>query len=201
MEEALHHNALDLRGKRFGRLIAVRPESRSKQREIIWHCVCDCGGSKNVRQSALGRGATESCGCLKREYAQKLGGSCVGSRKVRLPHGVASFNAQYHGYKHGAQQRGLEWDLTKDKCKELFESDCYYCGKEPSIKCKQSSGSKNAGSYMRNGIDRVDNKRGYLLDNCVPCCTYCNQAKKASTLDEFIGMAIRIARIHGKESL
>jgi hypothetical protein len=32
-----------------------------------------------------------------------------------------------------------------------------------------------------NGIDRVDNEKGYLVENCVPCCFTCNSLKKSVT--------------------
>ena len=39
--------------------------------------------------------------------------------------------------------------------------------------------------FNYNGIDRVDNKIGYTLKNCVTCCKYCNNAKKDNDVDEF----------------
>jgi 5-methylcytosine-specific restriction endonuclease McrA len=41
--------------------------------------------------------------------------------------------------------------------------------------------------YIYNGIDRIDNERGYLPDNAVPCCKRCNQAKADMAIDEFKG--------------
>lgn len=59
--------AYDLKGRRFGRLTVVRDSSeRSKQREIIWLCQCECGKDALVRTSGL-MGTTKSCGCLQRE--------------------------------------------------------------------------------------------------------------------------------------
>lgn len=37
-----------------------------------------------------------------------------------------------------------------------------------------------------NGIDRVDNSKGYTSDNCVPCCWACNNAKKNNSSSEFL---------------
>ena len=44
----------------------------------------------------------------------------------------------------------------------LSKNDCFYCGKPGP-----------------NGIDRVDNNKGYELSNCVPCCKHCNYVKGA----------------------
>ena len=36
-----------------------------------------------------------------------------------------------------------------------------------------------------NGLDRVDNNKGYTIDNVVPCCKRCNYAKNNQTPREF----------------
>lgn len=45
-------------GIRSGRLVAVRYLGNS-----VWECNCDCGGRKNLTQTALTRASTTSCGC------------------------------------------------------------------------------------------------------------------------------------------
>jgi len=59
--------ALDLRGKRFGRLVAVARVGTTPNRRAIWHCECDCGGFTRVSAKNLAGGYTRSCGCLYRE--------------------------------------------------------------------------------------------------------------------------------------
>lgn len=56
----------DLSGKKFGKLTALYPLKERKRRSIVWHCKCDCGGTKNVIQVDLKRGHTthcDNCGC------------------------------------------------------------------------------------------------------------------------------------------
>jgi hypothetical protein len=53
---------VDLRGRRFGRLvIAQDARSSTRKRKAYWPCVCDCGRKKRVRGAAdgcsLSRGA------------------------------------------------------------------------------------------------------------------------------------------------
>ncbi|HEC67150.1 MAG TPA: hypothetical protein ENI23_17875 [bacterium] len=43
------------------------------------------------------------------------------------------------------------------------------------------------------GLDRVDNKKGYELENCVPCCKICNSMKMTMDKDEFLKHIKRIA--------
>lgn len=61
-------NTLDLKGKRFGRLVALEYQGGSK-----WFCRCDCGGSTIAISSNLTKGNSTSCGCKTREARFKHG--------------------------------------------------------------------------------------------------------------------------------
>lgn len=58
------NRALDLTGKKFGKLTAVRIVTRKPR--IIWLCTCECGGTKEVQASLIANGSVKSCGCLLR---------------------------------------------------------------------------------------------------------------------------------------
>lgn len=58
--------ALDLTGKRFGRLTAIS-KAPSKNGKTYWLCQCDCGNQKIIQTSHLTDGRTCSCGCLQKE--------------------------------------------------------------------------------------------------------------------------------------
>ena len=73
-------------------------------------------------------------------------------------------------YRTSARVRNLEFKLDKDVFNLIISDNCIYCGHNPS---------------PINGIDRVDNTKGYLVGNCVPCCVICNKAKASLTLEEF----------------
>jgi|WetSurSiteA1Bulk_404760.scaffolds.fasta_scaffold00089_24 hypothetical protein len=57
----------DLTGQRFGKLIANHQSGRTKTKQIIWNCVCDCGKEIEVRSTDLSSGHTKSCGCYNIE--------------------------------------------------------------------------------------------------------------------------------------
>jgi len=59
------HNAQDLTNRRFGRLIALYPTGKTKNRSRIWYCKCDCGNFKEATARNLNRGAVKSCGCIR----------------------------------------------------------------------------------------------------------------------------------------
>ena len=78
----LPKNAKDLTGQRFGRLIAVEPIDSIPGKGVIWHCQCDCGGTKDVPSTRLLAKKTQSCGCIKRELQEKQ--NITGKRFGRL---------------------------------------------------------------------------------------------------------------------
>ena len=58
----------DLKDKRFGKLIVLEKTiKRTKDRNIIWKCQCDCGNFCEVSTNNLIQGYTKSCGCLVKE--------------------------------------------------------------------------------------------------------------------------------------
>ena len=62
---------IDLTGQKFGRLTVEYKAGKDSRGESIWHCVCECGNTKDVLSSNLRKGATRSCGCLQKERAGK----------------------------------------------------------------------------------------------------------------------------------
>lgn len=61
-------NKIDLKGRRFGRLVVLEEHSPIKgQHESYWDCLYDCGNTATVRSSCLRHGNTQSCGCYHTE--------------------------------------------------------------------------------------------------------------------------------------
>lgn len=64
----------DLKGMRFGRLVAVHsfydtwmaPDGNKRQ-VLKWHCQCDCGGTATPTGSKLTKGETNGCHLCKYE--------------------------------------------------------------------------------------------------------------------------------------
>ena len=59
----------DLTNMHFGRW-TVMYKATSKP-HLKWHCKCECGNEKDVRDCHLKSGKSQSCGCLSRELASK----------------------------------------------------------------------------------------------------------------------------------
>jgi hypothetical protein len=89
--------ALDLTGQRFGRLTALAPARKYRNRYWIWTCVCDCGHTTEVLLGDLKSGNTQSCGCFRREVA------CETGRKSSTTHGMTN-TSEYWSYKHARRR-------------------------------------------------------------------------------------------------
>ena len=53
---------IDLTGQKFGRLTVKYKAGKDSRGESIWHCVCECGNTKEVMGNMLKQGNTSSCG-------------------------------------------------------------------------------------------------------------------------------------------
>ena len=73
-------------GDVVGRLTIIETAPPSPARHRQWLCLCECGNTKVVREEALNRGATQSCGCLHRESMRKAIQACTihGESQTRL---------------------------------------------------------------------------------------------------------------------
>lgn len=177
----LPKRAKDITNKRYGRLVALEPtDKKDKKGCVIWKCKCDCG-NECEKSTKLLLGETRSCGCLQRE-SLKTNHLRLEIRNTK-PKGWSSFNALLVSYKNNAKRRGLDFGLTEDEFRTITSSNCSYCGREP--KTIEYDSQRN-GTYLRNGIDRLNSDKGYTSGNCVPCCSICNYAKREMSEKEFL---------------
>ncbi len=178
-------------GQRFGRLTVVQyaPAPRPVKARGRWVVVsCDCGAVKTVKASCVKQGGTTSCGCYGREQASK---ALKRNNKhfitgYRKPPGVAAVRQRINHYKANARSRGLKYDLSDDFAERLMRSRCHYCGAVPSMKSRRSAARGADVPQLFNGIDRVDNALGYVVENVVPCCPTCNHMKSDRNHAEWI---------------
>jgi hypothetical protein len=62
--------------------------------------------------------------------------------------------------------------LTQEDFEKLVIQPCYYCG--------------FYSMHRFVGIDRIDNNKGYILENCIPACKMCNLIKNADHPNAFL---------------
>ena len=89
---------------------------------------------------------------------------------------------RYWQYRHSAERRAIDWQLTKEQVYVLFAGNCHYCDTPPNTRYNRAGCVQ---TFVYNGIDRVDNSKGYTIDNVVSCCKHCNFAKSEMSVDEF----------------
>jgi len=171
---------IDLVGKRFGRL-TVKEYSHSQDYgycvKVFWMCECDCGKKVARAAGALRSGNTKSCGCL---HSEKCGLNGLGNK---INHETA-YKQILQIYIGNARKNGREWGLPEDIFKELIGGNCVYCGTPPAKKSLTEKSKRVRLVY--NGIDRIDNAKGYIIGNVASCCNMCNHAKKTHTAAEFL---------------
>lgn len=168
----------DLTLRKFGRLTILGPSENKHSRGKLWRCLCDCGNKKEVPRSSLTTNNVRSCGCLIREKPSS-----------RKSYGEAAKNRLINSYKSNAKKKNLLFSLKKEEIESLFKSNCYYCASPP---LKKAEYKGCYGYYIFNGIDRVDNNKGYIIDNCVSCCSLCNYKKSNKTQEMFYNQISKI---------
>jgi hypothetical protein len=144
-----------------------------------WLMKCSCGTEKEVLYKNYKSGKSKSCGCYNREI---ITGRPSSQRKA---FGESDFQFLFTIYKRGARERNHEFELTKEEFRKLTSSNCYFCGIEPKQRTGRINYLPTHGEYIYNGVDRKDNFRGYVFDNCLPCCKICNYAKHKLSFEDF----------------
>lgn len=169
---------LNLTGRKFGHLTAIKDVGveANKGGSHIWLCKCNCGKMTKVRAGHLMQNQITGCGCRR-----------------RLPEGEAALNCLIDRYKRNAKNRNIEFILSKDDFREITKQECAYCGTSPDCVVRKDYNGFN-GDYIYNGIDRIDSKLGYTVENCVPCCARCNWMKNNIPKDDFIAHITKIYR-------
>lgn len=162
---------INLTGKKFGSITVVSFAELGKFKNARWNCVCDCGNKLILDAHSIDKKKdNDRCHkCVKRGYQDET---------------LSSKNNLYARYKGTcAELRGYSFSLSFEDFINLTQQNCYYCGAPPTNYKKLFDAKKG---YFYNGLDRIDNTKGYDLSNVKPCCTDCNYAKGTLTEKEFV---------------
>lgn len=169
---------IDLIGQKFSMLSVVSRSTNGKFGNSRWVCKCTCGRETIVDSHNLRRGTTRSCGCLD-------------THGRLISEDESSKNFLFFRYrKTCAKDRSLSFNIGREYFLNLVQQPCFYCGVLPKREIKSTRAVKG---FLYNGLDRVDNARGYEIDNVVSCCKECNYAKRDMTQRDFI---IWVKRCH-----
>lgn len=178
--------AVDITGKRFGRLVAISFEPAKNGSYGLWLFRCDCGKEKRLRTGNVLGGRTVSCGCVHKEKHRR--------------YGEATMNSCYANHRGRGKVKGIGF-LPKDVWEAVVKMPCTYCG---GIDTKNITARRKSARYkipekdlhlweiQINGVDRVDSSLGYTAENCVPCCKVCNIMKNSMSESAFVEHVRRI---------
>lgn len=142
-------NTKDISGQKFGRLVVVSL-SGEKNRRRIWRVRCECGAEKEVRQTHLLTGATQSCGCRLTDI----------TKRIFTTHGYSK-TTEYNVWA-GMKSRCLNKNHKQYKdyggrgitiCPEWINSFSAFLA---------AMGSRPPGLTL----DRINNDLGYSPENC-----------------------------------
>lgn len=143
---------------------------------FIWKFRCDCGNTIEANVYSVRCGGISSCGCMKKESSAATG------HLNRSDYGETTKKCLLGKYISSAKIRNISFELNEAEFYWLTSQNCSYCNS--GLLGVIKSDCEN-GDYKYNGIDRVDSKVGYIFSNCVPCCKFCNTAKKDYDVEEF----------------
>ena len=96
-----------------------------------------------------------------------------------------NLNRAFYCCQRDAKRRDIEFHLTKDEFMEIIKEKCVYCGDISEEK-------------RFNGVDRVNSKGHYTIDNCVSACTLCNYLKHTMPVELFFQRIEHILTYSGK---
>ena len=143
---------MDRSGQRFGKLVVIS-KAGTEGKQILWNCVCDCGGEAVVAASNLGY-STTSCGCLRKE-------TCAENGRKSAIHG--KIHTAEYGVYHSMKNRCLVKSSKNYPnyggrgitiCERWLDSfETFY----------EDMGVRPGPDYS---IERKDNDGGYSPENC-----------------------------------
>lgn len=143
--------SLDLKGKRFHKLLVVEKANNQKHK-TMWKCKCDCGNITLVTTSNLNTNRVKSCGCLRIDQLTK--------------------RSTTHNQRHTALYE--VWKTMKQRCFNPKNQAYKNYGGRGIVVCDEWK--TNFTSFykwsMENGykkgltIDRIDNNKNYCPENC-----------------------------------
>ncbi len=171
--------------------------NRHGKRVFIFGCLC--GRKFRAVGGDVAQGKIRSCGCYKKKLCKAR------FTKPSCDKDLAARHILWHHYRiNCGEKRNLEFKLTKAEFVEFTKQPCFFCGTAPSARfyktrarVKVVKGEKRVYSYalgcVYNGVDRLDNAKGYTVENCVPCCSTCNRAKGQMPEKDFVSWAFKLA--------
>lgn len=149
----------DLKGQRFGKLVAKSRVENSNAQRARWLCQCDCGCETIVQTSNLTNGHTQSCGCI----------DSVGEMKISKI--LQKYNVEYkkeYTFKDCRDKHPLPFDFGILKDDELLCLIEYDGSQHFSVSRFNGMTWERAKSSYETGLLHDEMKNNYCKKNNIP---------------------------------
>ena len=148
----LKYEIKDIKGQRFGRLVALEHVGFSSNRVTLWKCRCDCGNTIIVREGNLHSGKSQSCGCLNVER----------TKEANLRHGMAHTRL----YNIWSKMKERCYNTTRKAYKNYGGKGVHVCDEWRNDFQKFYDWAINNGYKENLTIDRINSNGNYDPVNC-----------------------------------
>lgn len=158
---------IDMIGQKFGKLTVLEEcEERSKDRQKIYLCECECGSTSVVRGGCLRGGKTKSCGCITKTV-NGLSHDPLYRRCYKAYERTHSDGKDYH---KTYQDKGVEYNFGN--AMEMYEY----------LLPLWNEAIKEHEIDLNLQIDRIDNSVGYEPGNLRITTRTINNRNRDTTL-------------------
>lgn len=171
---------VDLKDRRFGRLLVVRSTGGSRGGSKLWECMCDCGNIIHATTRHLNREkcTVKSCGCLQKESGSNhkdwkgvgdISGAWFAMRVLRTSN----------------KRLPIEINVTMEFIWDLFlkqDRRCALSGLPLTISTDSYEGDAS--------LDRIDSSKGYIEGNVQWVHKHINFMKNKFDHNYFIEMCL-----------
>lgn len=171
-------------GKKFSFLEVVDWDGHNGKGKHFWTCLCKCGSVVFVVTDKLKSGNTKSCGCYRASIPRK-----------KFYTGCGELNGTLWGrITQQATRRNISINITKEDAWDIYlrqKGNCAISGLPIAFLSRRKG--KNTAS-----LDRIDNSKGYEIDNVWWVHKDVNIMKNVYNIDYFLTLCRMISEKHSE---
>jgi hypothetical protein len=162
--------ALDLTGKRFGRLTVIERTENNKRDDTMWLCRCDCGNTTIALGYLLKNSTIKSCGCFRADEFKKGRESIKRKENSKIAstiHGKANTRL----YRVWVDMKRRCYNKNRERFKDYGGRGITVCDEwrndfSAFYNWAMANGYDETAPHGQCTIDRIDVNGNYCPENC-----------------------------------